>query len=133
MPPDGQGTQRGMAACIISRRPGGVPIAAAPQTEVGPSLDLVYNTLNAYQRSAALHSAIELDLFRAVGETAGDVPSLARFCSASERGIRILCDYMSILGLLIKSDGRYRHSPTSAVFLDPHSPASIASTARFMG
>jgi 2-polyprenyl-3-methyl-5-hydroxy-6-metoxy-1,4-benzoquinol methylase len=108
-------------------------MAAAPQTEVGPSFDLVFNTLNAYQRSAALHAAIELDLFRAVGETAGDVPSLARFCSASERGIRILCDYVAILGLLIKTDGRYRHSPTSAVFLDPHSPASIASTARFMG
>jgi SAM-dependent methyltransferase len=61
------------------------------------------------------------------------VASLARQCSASERGIRTLCDYLTILGLLAKEDGRYRHTPTSALFLDPRSPACIASMARFLG
>ena len=87
----------------------------------------------AYQRSAALRAAIELDLFRAIGEGAGDVASLARQCSASERGIRILCDYLTIQGILTKENGQYRHSPTSAAFLDPHSPACVASVARFLG
>jgi SAM-dependent methyltransferase len=89
--------------------------------------------LIAYQRSAALRAAIELDLFRAIGEGPGDIASLARQCGASERGIRILCDYLTILGLLAKEGGRYRHTPSSAVFLDPRSPASIASAARFLG
>jgi SAM-dependent methyltransferase len=35
--------------------------------------------------------------------------------------------------VLVKEDGRYRHTPTSAMFLDPRSPASLASTAQFLG
>lgn len=106
-----------------------------PQMEAGamPSPAVVFDMLTAHQRTAALRAAIELDLFRAVGETEGDVASLARSCSASQRGIRILCDYLTINGVLVKEDGRYRHSPTSAAFLDPRSPACVASIARFMG
>ena len=104
-----------------------------PQNAGAPSPELIFETLIAYQRSAALRAAIELDLFRAIGEGPGDIASLARQCGASERGIRILCDYLTILGLLAKEGGRYRHTPSSAVFLDPRSPASIASAARFLG
>ena len=46
----------------------------------GPSPELIFETLNAYQRSAALRAAIELDLFQAIGEGPGDVASLARRC-----------------------------------------------------
>ncbi|MGC9950138.1 MAG: class I SAM-dependent methyltransferase [Bryobacteraceae bacterium] len=104
-----------------------------PKNAGEPSPELIFETLNAYQRTAALRAAIELDLFRAVGEGPGDAASLARQCGASPRGIRILCDYLTILGLLAKEDGHYRHTPTSAVFLDPRSPASIASISRFLG
>jgi hypothetical protein len=89
--------------------------------------------LQAHQRTAALKAAIDLDLFRAVGEGPGDVASIARHCSASPRGIRILCDFLTIYGVLVKEDGHYRHSPTSAAFLDPRSPTSVASIAQFLG
>jgi SAM-dependent methyltransferase len=89
--------------------------------------------LTAYQRTAALRTAIEIDLFRAIGEGFSDVPSLARECGASERGIRILCDFLTVIGILSKDNGLYRHTPVSAAFLDPRSPASIASAARFLG
>jgi hypothetical protein len=98
-----------------------------------PTPALVFETLTAYQRTAALQAAIELDLFRAIGEGVADVPSLARRCAASERGIRILCDFLTVIGLLAKVDGRYAHTATSAMFLDPRSPACLASTARFLG
>lgn len=98
-----------------------------------PMPGLVFETLLAYERTAALRAAIELDLFRAIGEGLGDVDSLARRCSATARGIRILCDYLTIIGLLTKQDGRYGHSPTSAAFLDPRSPSCIASISRFLG
>jgi 2-polyprenyl-3-methyl-5-hydroxy-6-metoxy-1,4-benzoquinol methylase len=65
----------------------------------GPSAELIFDTLNAYQRSAALRAAIELDLFQAIGEGLGNVVSLARQCSASERGIRTLCDYLTYTDL----------------------------------
>jgi len=94
---------------------------------------LVLEMLQAHQRTAALKAAIDLDVFRAVGERPGDVASIARHCSASERGIRILCDFLTIHGILVKEEGRYRHSPTSAAFLDPRSPSSMASIAQFLG
>ncbi len=93
---------------------------------------LVFEMLQAHQRTAALKAAIDLDLFRAVGEGPGDVASIARHCKCSERGIRILCDFLTITEVLVKEDGRYRHSPTSAAFLDPRSPMSLASIAQFL-
>jgi hypothetical protein len=98
-----------------------------------PSPALVFDTLFAYQRTAALRAAIQLDLFRAVGEGAGDVASIACRCAASERGVRILCDYLTVMGFLSKTEGRYANTATSAMFLDPRSPACVASTARFLG
>ncbi len=93
---------------------------------------LVFDMVQAQQRTAALKAAIELDVFRAVGEGPGDVASIAKHCSASERGIRILCDFLTINGILVKEDGRYRHTPSSAAFLDPRSPACMASVAQFL-
>jgi SAM-dependent methyltransferase len=89
--------------------------------------------LQAHQRTAALKAAIDLDIFRAVGEGPGDVASLAHKCNSSERGIRILCDFLTICGVLSKEDDRYGHTPTSAMFLDPRSPACLASIAQFLG
>jgi len=93
---------------------------------------VVFEMLQAHQRTAALKAAIDLDVFRAVGEGPGDVASIARHCSASERGIRILCDFLTINGVLAKEDGHYRHTPASAAFLDPRSPSCLASIAQFL-
>ncbi len=93
---------------------------------------LVFDMLQAHQRTAALKAAIDLDVFTAVGDGPGDAASIARHCKASERGIRILCDFLTINGVLAKENGHYRHTPTSAAFLDPRSPASLASIAQFL-
>lgn len=102
------------------------------RAEAPPTPMLVFEMLQAHQRTAALKAAIDLDVFRAVGQGPGDVASIARHCRASERGIRILCDFLTIHGVLVKENGHYRHSPTSAAFLDPSSPTSLASIARFL-
>lgn len=93
----------------------------------------IFEMLQAHQRTAALKAAIDLDVFTAVGNGPADAASIAQHCSASERGIRILCDFLAINGILVKEDGRYRHSAVSAAFLDPRSPASLASIAQFLG
>lgn len=98
-----------------------------------PNPALIFEMLQAHQRTAALKAAIDLDVFAAVGNGPGDVASIARHCRASERGIRILCDFLTINGVLVKEKGHYRHSETSALFLDPRSPASLASIAQFLG
>jgi hypothetical protein len=94
---------------------------------------LVFEMMQSHQRTAALKAAIELDVFRAVGEGPGDVASIARHAKASERGIRILCDFLVINGVLAKENGHYKHTPSSAAFLDPRSPACLASIAQFIG
>jgi len=101
--------------------------AAAP-----PNPGIVFEMVQSHQRTAALKAAIELDVFRAVGQGPGDVASIARHCSASERGIRILCDFLVINGVLSKEDGHYKHTSSSALFLDPQSPACMASVAHFL-
>ena len=102
------------------------------QAEASLNPGLVFDMVQAHQRSAALKAAIELDVFRAVGQGPGDVASIARHCAASERGTRILCDFLVINGVLAKENGNYKHTPSSAAFLDPSSPACMASVAYFM-
>lgn len=97
-----------------------------------PNPGLVFETMSAFHRTAALRAAVELDLFGALGEGCSSVGELAAHCKATERGIRILCDFLTVIGIIGKEGDSYRNSPTSAAFLDPKSPACISSTLRFM-
>jgi ubiquinone/menaquinone biosynthesis C-methylase UbiE len=104
----------------------------ASQSHPHPSPDSIFETLNAYQRTAALTAGVDLDVFTAIGEGADTVDTLAKRCQATQRGIRILCDYLTIIGFLTKRDGRYRLTPESAMFLDRRSDACIGSASRFL-
>jgi ubiquinone/menaquinone biosynthesis C-methylase UbiE len=97
-----------------------------------PSPELFFQTVNSYQRTAALKAAIELDVFSAVGEGNATAGEIAARCGASERGTRILCDYLVIVGLLTKEGGRYRLTQDSAFFLDRRSPAYMGGTLKFL-
>jgi 2-polyprenyl-3-methyl-5-hydroxy-6-metoxy-1,4-benzoquinol methylase len=97
-----------------------------------PSPELIFRTLNAFHQTAALKGAIELDLFTAIGEGNSTPKDLAARCKASERGLRILCDYLTVIGLLTKSDSRYGLGPDSAAFLDRRSPAYMGSAVKFL-
>ncbi len=103
---------------------------AAPQTEL--SLVLIFDTINAYQRTAALKAAIELDLFTAVGEGGATAPQLAETCGADARGVRILCDYLVVAGLLKKESEHYRLTPDAAAFLDRRSPGYMGGAVEFL-
>ena len=92
----------------------------------------IFNTINAHQRSAALRGAIELELFTAIAEGANTTEAIAARCDASERGVRILSDYLTVIGLLTKQDGHYGLPVNSAVFLDKNSPAYMGSAVGFM-
>jgi ubiquinone/menaquinone biosynthesis C-methylase UbiE len=104
----------------------------ASQSPSRLSPERIFETLNAYQRTAALKAAIELDLFTAIGEGLDTVPVLARKCVGTERGVRILCDYLTVIGFLTKDGGCYGLTPESAMFLDRRSPAFMGSAARFL-
>ena len=95
-----------------------------------PSPINFFETMNAYQRTAALKAAIDLDLFTAINETSGTVVELATRIGASKRGVRVLCDYLVVLGFIAKYIGEgeasYSLTPDSAMFLDKKSPHTLA-------
>jgi predicted nicotinamide N-methyase len=102
---------------------------SAPQSSPAASPLRIFETLSAFHRTAALRSAIELDVFTAIGEGANKTPALAKRCAASERGIRILADYLCSQGFLQKHDRSYALSPDAAVFLDRRSPSYMGAAA----
>jgi ubiquinone/menaquinone biosynthesis C-methylase UbiE len=104
--------------------------AGAPQSQ--PSPELFFQTINAFQKSAALKGAIELDLFTAIAEGNTTAESIALRCQASQRGTRILADYLVAIGFLTKSGEHYGLTPDSGAFLNRHSPAYLGGAIGFL-
>lgn len=97
-----------------------------------PSPALFFDTVNAYERTEALRSAIELDVFTAVAAGKRTAEQIAESCRASVRGIRILSDYLTILGFLTKQGTEYDVTPDTRVFLTRTSPAYVGGTLAFL-
>jgi hypothetical protein len=97
-----------------------------------PTPQLFFQTINSYQRTEALKAAIELEVFTAIGEGNSAVLEIGNRCQTSERGMRILCDYLCIFGFLTKESGRYGLTQESALFLDKHSPAYLGGATEFI-
>ena len=104
----------------------------ATTTNPQPNPGIIFETLNAYQRSAALKAAIELDVFSKIAEGNRTADAIAKAAGASSRGIRMLCDFLVVIGFLSKSNGEYSLSVDSAMFLDRKSPAYFGGTVNFL-
>src|SRR5438477_458427 len=89
--------------------------STTPTQEPNPLL--IFEALNAYQRATALKAAIELEIFTHIGAGATAAPEIARRAQASEKGTRIICDFLTIQGFLTKQGTAYGLTPDSAVFL----------------
>jgi SAM-dependent methyltransferase len=77
----------------------------------------------AYRLPRIIFTALDLDLFTAVGARAWTVSSLAKKLRASSRGLEILCRNLACAGLLLKTGSRYRNSPLARKELNKKSPA----------
>ena len=97
-----------------------------------PNPVLIFEGIQAYQRSAALKAAIELEIFTAIAAGNRTADAIAKTASASTRGIRILCDYLVIQNFLSKNGGQYSLTPESAIFLDKKSPAYFGAAIGFL-
>src|SRR3954454_2175041 len=100
--------------------------------ERNPSPGRIFDAFTAYQRTAALKSAIELGVFAAVGASGASTAELAARCGASERGLRSLCDRLVVDGFLTKEGSRYGLDLDAAIFLDPSSPAYVGGAITFL-
>jgi hypothetical protein len=97
-----------------------------------PSPALFFQTINAHQRTEALKTAIELEVFTAIGEGNVIAADIAKRCNTSERGMRILCDFLTIMEMLTKDGNRYGLTLDSSVFLDQRSPAYLGGATEFL-
>jgi SAM-dependent methyltransferase len=114
------------------------PIASESNEQPQMSPAKFFETMHAYQRTAALKAAIELDLFTAIGDGGETAPGIAERLRAPMRGVRMLCDFLVVMGFLSKSTegdsgARYGLTPDSAMFLSKKSPAYIGSATVFLG
>ncbi len=110
-------------------------VSVQSQTPVAeqPFPQRFFNCMTAYKQGAALKAAMELDLFTLLSEASHSAESLALRLQSSTRGVRILCDYLTIEGFLVRENGRYSATPGAAKFLNRKSPTFMGSTAFFLG
>jgi SAM-dependent methyltransferase len=101
-----------------------------PATEPNPGI--VWDAINAYQKTAAFRAAVDLELFTAIAEGATTSAQLAVRCGASERGMRILCDFLTVHGFLLKSGDAYQLTLDASVFLNKRSPAYMGGILQFI-
>ena len=88
--------------------------------------------ITAFQMSAAYKAAVELGLFTKIAEGNNTTAKLASACGAAERGIRILADTLTVVGLISKQNGEYSLTDVSAAFLDKHSQMYLGSCVEFI-
>jgi ubiquinone/menaquinone biosynthesis C-methylase UbiE len=106
-------------------------MSATPQS-APPNPERIFNAINAFQLTDAMKAALDLGVFTSIAEGATDAASIAQRVNASERGVRILCDYLTVKGFLTKNNGRYGLEQDSALFLNRNSPAYLGSVANFL-
>ncbi|QVL34210.1 methyltransferase domain-containing protein [Telmatocola sphagniphila] len=100
-----------------------------------PSPRLFFEAVSAYEKTEAIRTAVELELFTHIASGKRTPPEIAQACQAcqaSPRGIRILCDYLTVQGFLIKHNDRYELTADSSFYLDKNSPAYLGKTLEFL-
>jgi len=97
-----------------------------------PSPMVFFQTINAHYQTEALKAAIELELFTAIGEGNTTAAEIAKRVNATEKGTRVLCDFLTIMGMLTKDNDTYALTLDSSVFLDKRSPAYLGSATEFL-
>jgi hypothetical protein len=96
------------------------------------SPELFIDAVLAYQQTAAIKAALELDLFSEIAKGSNTADGLAKRTKADMRGVRILCDYLTVRGHLEKRGDEYRLSSSTAAFLDRRSASWIGSIAEYL-
>ncbi len=94
--------------------------------------DLFWDTMTGYQRSEALKAAVDLEVFTRIGEGNKTARAISEACGASERGIRILCDTLTVLVFTTKNGDEYGLTDSTAAFLDKNSPMYLGAALDFI-
>lgn len=121
--------EEGTAATELAglQQAGSIPDAGqAREPSALPSPSRLMDDACALRRTAALRAAVRLDVFTAIGQGHDTPAALAQHCGAAERGMRTLCGFLVVLGLLEVRQGRYRAAPRCCPLSRPNGAACPA-------
>ena len=90
----------------------------------GAGLERLMTTMRAFMESRCLLTALELDLFTAVGEGA-DSRTIASKIHSDARATTILLNALTGMGVLEKKGDLFRNAPETAQYFDKASPESV--------
>ena len=77
-------------------------MTTAPRQQ--PTPERFFNAINAYEQTEAIKAAIELEIFTAIAEGNITAATIAKRCEGAERGVRTLCDFLTIHGFLTEKE-----------------------------
>jgi 2-polyprenyl-3-methyl-5-hydroxy-6-metoxy-1,4-benzoquinol methylase len=97
-----------------------------------PNPAAIFEAARGHQLPYILRAGVELGVFTAIAQGSHTAVEIGKACNASERGIRILCDCLTIMGFLTKAANNYSLTPDSAFFLDSRSPAYLGKALKFL-
>ncbi len=92
----------------------------------------IFECFTAYQKTAAMQASVDIGLFSAIAAGHSTAPAIAKACEASPKGVRVLCDYWTVQGLMTKSGNSYQLTPEAAMFLNRTSPAYLGGVMGFL-
>lgn len=75
-----------------------------------------------YWSACALHAGVKLDVFTPLAEQPRTATDLAGLLKSDQRGLAMLLDALTALGLLEKTGDRYKATPMAAAFLARTAP-----------
>jgi predicted O-methyltransferase YrrM len=84
-------------------------------------LEQLYERIRSFQESRTILTALELDVFTAVGK-GNAAPAVAAKIGCNPRATEMLLNALVALGLLVKQDGVFRNTPETSRFLCASSP-----------
>lgn len=87
------------------------------EAKQGP--EVILQMLQGHQVSGIVTAAIQLKVFGPLASSPRSADAVAAEIRANPRGVRILLDALTVLGLLKREGGQYRLAPVSAEYLVP--------------
>ena len=107
---------------------------APPLHAATPALDAnaIVELASAYYASATLFGALDCGVFAQIERTPdATATSLAQALKCDLRGLSLLLNGCAALGLLVKTEDRYRNTPAAALTLVPGAPQDLTRAIRY--
>jgi SAM-dependent methyltransferase len=97
------------------------PARRSPRIPALQNFEVFRDVIATYRLPRILFTALDLDLFTAMGSRAWTIPALANQLHVSERGLDILCRNLASAGVLVKRRQTYRNGSVAATTLNANS------------